>query len=109
MTPQDLATLAAFLYGPDWRGPLSTDTAIRADNLPRMLDGRRGIPPALVEFLMRRAADRWLLRGWLEQRPPPGLSPAVAAALDARRLDAIRWSETSRTGTPPATNEEPTS
>jgi hypothetical protein len=108
-TPQDFATLAAFLYGPAWYARLPDDSALRGDNLRRLVDGRRNVPPAVAEFMLRRAADRWLLRGWADQRPPPGLSPAVAAELDARILDARRWSDASRPGTPPATNEEPTS
>lgn len=107
MMPSDLATLAQFLYGPAWHGRFSDDTGIRSDNLRRLVDGRRGIPPALAEFLLRRAADRWLLRAWAEERPPPGLSPPIAAEL-GRRIDAARATPaTGPPANPPASREEP--
>ena len=108
MQPQDFAILAAFIYGSAWHARLSEDSALRADNLRRLVDGRRTVPPAVAEFILRRTADRWLLRNWAEQRPPPGLSPEVAADLDARILDARSWAHASQSGTPAAANEEPT-
>lgn len=91
MTPDDVAILAAFLYGPQWRATMAEDTRMRGDNLGRLVTGRRPIPPPVAEFLLRRAADRWLLRGWSEERPPAGLSPPIAAEL-ARRVEAARQS-----------------
>lgn len=91
MTPEDFTTLAAFLYGPQWRGALSDDTRVRSDNLGRLTNGRRPIPPPLAAFLLRRASDRWMLRGWQDQAPPAGLSPATAAEL-ARLIEAARRS-----------------
>lgn len=107
MTPQDFATLAAFVYGPDWRGPLADDAGMRSDNLRRLVDGRRPVPPGVAEFIMRRTSDRWLLRGWADQAPPPGLSPATAAELD-RRIGAARsWTAVDRPPTPAPASEEP--
>lgn len=92
MMPTDLQILATFLYGSPWYGPMAADSGIRSENLRRLVDGRRGIPPALAEFLVRRTADRWLLRGWAEQRPPPGLSAPIAAELEERIGAARSWS-----------------
>jgi hypothetical protein len=88
MTPADVEILLAFLYGPAWSGRFAEDARMRADNLRRLVTGRREIPPAVAEFLLRRTADRWLLRGWAEERPPPGLSPPIAAELERRVEDA---------------------
>lgn len=107
MNPHDFATLATFLYGPTWHGRLSDDTGMRADNMRRLVDGRRGIPPALAEFLLRRAADRWLLRAYADRPPPAGLSRAIAAELDARILDARQWRPPDQPGTPPQGSEDP--
>ena len=107
MTPQDFATLAAFVYGPDWRGPLADDAGMRSDNLRRLVDGRRPVPPGVAEFIMRRAADRWLLRGWADHAPPAGLSPATAADLDARIGAARSWGNSGQPSTPAAASEEP--
>lgn len=107
MTPQDFATLATFLYGNDWRAPLSDDAGLRADNLRRVIDGRRGIAPALAEFLLRRTADRWLLRAYADQAPPGGLSAETAAELDARISAARSWENVDRPATPAATSEDP--
>lgn len=107
VTPQDFATLATFLYGPAFFGPLSDDSGMRADNMRRLVDGRRGIPPALAEFLLRRTADRWLLRAWADQVPPAGLSPATAAELDARIWAARSWRPADQPGAPSPTREDP--
>lgn len=90
-TPSDLHILASFLYGPRYVGPWSDDAGIRAENLRRLVqpDARRNPPPALVEFMLRRVADRWLLRGWQDQAPPAGLSIEISAELE-RRIDAAR-------------------
>lgn len=106
-TPQDFATLATFLYGPTWHGRLSDDSGMRADNMRRLVDGRRGIPPALAEFLLRRTADRWLLRAYADQVPPAGLSPATAAELDARIGAARSWQPPHRPGMPSPVSEDP--
>lgn len=106
-TPQDFATLAAFVYGPRWHGPLSDDTGLRSDNLRRLVDGKRRAAPALAEFLLRRAADRWLLRAWADQAPPAGLSPGTAAELDARIGAARSWSPPDRPDAPSPLSEDP--
>lgn len=103
MSPQDLATLATFLYGPTWRAAMADDTGIRGDNLGRLVTGRRGIPPPLAEFLLRRVADRWLLRAWSEQPPPAGLSPETAAELARRIVAARQAAATAQPGEPRGT------
>lgn len=107
MTPQDFVILAEFNYGPDWRARLPDDTGVRSDNVRRLIDGRRGIAPALAEFLLRRAADRWLLRGWADKEPPGGLSAETAADLNARISAARSWESLGRPSTPAATSEDP--
>lgn len=107
VTPHDFAILATFLYGPTWHGRLSDDSGMRADNMRRLVEGRRGIPPALAEFLLRRAADRWMLRAWADQVPPAGLSPGTAAELDARIGAARAWRPADQPGAPSPVSEDP--
>lgn len=87
--PSDFKLLATFLYGAAYRGPLGADAGMRSHNLKRLETGRRPVPPPLAEFLLRRVADRWLLRGWADQAPPAGLSPEIAAELE-RRIAAMK-------------------
>lgn len=107
LTPRDFATLAAFVYGPAFYGPMSDDSGIRSENLRRIVDGKRSAPPALVEFLLRRTSDRWLLRGWADQAPPAGLSAGTAAELDARIGAARSWGNADRPPAPATASEEP--
>lgn len=97
MMTSDLQILARFLYGSSIDERLAADAGIQAANVRRMISGRRDVPPAVAEFLLRRAADRWLLRGWADQRPPPGLSADTAAELDARISAARSWDNPERT------------
>lgn len=87
--PSDLTILAAFLYGADWRRAMVDDTRLRSQRLARFADGRWPVPAAVADFVLRRAADRWLLAGWQAEPLPAGLSPATAAEL-ARRVEAAR-------------------
>lgn len=107
MTPRDVAILATFLYGPAFYAPMANDSGIRSENLRRIVDGKRAPAPALVEFLLRRTADRWLLRGFADQAPPAGLSAGTAAELDARIGAARSWGNAGQPPTPATSSEEP--
>lgn len=106
MTPDDFETLANFLHGIHWRAALAADSGVRPENLKRLASGRRNVPPALAEFLLRRCADRWLLRGWQDQALPAGLSAATSSELEQRiaraRVEAARL-----TGDPDHADENP--
>lgn len=49
MTPTDLATAGASLYGDHWKEPLAAALGVTRRSIDRWLDGSRGIPVLLAQ------------------------------------------------------------